>query len=146
MSKTKHTPFNTRELSVIEKLGELYEIEHGDCESSTCGMSVAYRYGYTLHAIDCFASSGVTSEDFQRLYAELPITKVHDWSTYEASKFCNEVGYSTCPHCNAVTFEPESVTNKDKIYCDNCTKEYTEQESISYHGDGAIAKAKGASE
>lgn len=125
MSKSKLSikPIPKKYLPILERLDELYEEEHGGCDESTCSMQVAFEHGYTIHAIECFASSGAASDEFYKLLKKIPRKLLSKYSRHEAHMFCNEVSHAECPHCNAISWQVEYLTNsKGEIYCGNCAQ------------------------
>lgn len=113
---------------ILNKLEELYEEEHGGCEESTCSMQVAFEHGYTIHALDCFASSGAASDEYYALWNKIPRKLKDAYSRYEAELLCKEISNAECSYCNAVSWQIEYLKNtKGEIYCGSCAKYFIEQ-------------------
>lgn len=112
-------PMSGRYAQTVEALEELYENEHGCCDQNTCGMSTAWRFGHTLWSLYLFESCGAASGEFLKLYAQLPKRFQAD-AERERKAFVEDVEHTECPHCNAVIWCPEEVTNNGLIYCDSC--------------------------
>lgn len=109
--------------SILEKLESLLEQEHCfGCNQNTCNISVAFRLGYTIHAIDAFAGSGAASDQFTKLFNKLPRKYVDRKSRKEAKHLCENTPYVEC-ECNAVIWEPEECD----YFCDNCGRKACSQ-------------------
>lgn len=99
-------------------LDNLYKREHYGCNNTTCSMDAAFRNGYSVHAIECFASTGAASKRFTQIFEAL--TKRHGkyidrQSRSEANKLCKEVEHVEC-ECGAVVWE----LSWNEGYCSNC--------------------------
>jgi len=130
--KEKYPNFNKKELAILEQLDGLFEAEHGGCDQSTCSMSVAMDHGYSVHAIDCFASSGAASDEFYELLEKLDRKKIDRASTIEANELCKELETADCPHCNAVVWDPQWVTSNGKVFCDSCANEFPANSEVKH--------------
>lgn len=116
-------PFSKRYRDLIDRLVELYEAEHGDCDQNTCGMQVAFRHGYGLWSVYLFDRCGAASDEFNELFAKLPARFNAD-AERERKAFVKEVEHTDCPHCNAVIWCPDEVTNHGKVFCNSCAEEH----------------------
>lgn len=95
----------------LKKALKLFERDHRDCDSNTCSMSVAFKHGYVLHALDCWVGSGAASEEFYGV--ELPFT--FEEAQAEAIHLINEVEHIECK-CESIIWEPQLCDG----HCDNC--------------------------
>lgn len=103
---------------LIDRLCELVHAEHcNGCHQNTCDTAVAYRLGYALWAVETFAGSGATSEEFDRLYSQLG-PGFRRRAEGERKLLCREE-HVTCPHCNAVVWLPEECD----YFCDSCARQ-----------------------
>lgn len=102
-----------QEKPILEKLSELYEDEHGDCDQNSCDMSIAYRMGYFRWAICQYSGCGAASDRFIELYEQLP--KIfHKHAEKERKLLCKEE-HIEC-ECGSIIWLPEEVD----YYCDSC--------------------------
>jgi len=102
-------------LAILEKL---YEREHGICDDTTCGMGVAFNHGYTVHAIECWASTGAAGKRFDLVYSALRkqfSKQLDQLDRKQAKAFCKEVSSKEC-ECGAYVWELEWNGG----YCSNC--------------------------
>jgi hypothetical protein len=102
----------------ISKLTELLNIEHGDCDDTTCAIAVCMENEYNLWAISLFSSTGASSEEFDKIYNSLPRDQFDIEAEAERAEFVESIPSVSCPHCNAVVYNPEECD----YYCSNCAK------------------------
>ncbi len=111
---------------LISQLEELYEQEHGGCDSNTCDMQVAFEHGYTCWAIRCFSHSGASSDEFNAIYNKLnkafPVQ-----AERERKAFVKDVEHADCPSCSAVIWEPHWSGG----YCSSCGKTHEVESEVS---------------
>lgn len=120
-------PLSKRYQRLIERLEELTDSEHVcGCDSSTCDISASWSAGHTLWSIYLFASSGAASDEFNALYRLLPKRFKVD-AERERKSFVKYVDHTECPHCNAITWDPQWVTNNGLVWCGSCGNEFTEE-------------------
>jgi hypothetical protein len=111
-------------LSNTGRLEELLQEEHGGCDESTCDISTALRNGFSLWAIELFAGCGAASDEFIKIYGRLPKRFQKD-AELERAEMCETVSHADCPHCNAVSWDIEDVTQSDgSIWCGSCARTF----------------------
>jgi len=120
MKPEKYPKFNKGELQRLEVLTELYELEHGGCDDSTCSMSVAMEHGYAVHALELWAHCGAASDEFIKIFNALPGNKISQASLIEANEICETIAHIECIKCNAVIWEPENLAYKGMVRCESC--------------------------
>ncbi|MEK2647325.1 hypothetical protein [Bdellovibrio sp. BCCA] len=103
---------------ITDRLVELFEEEHGGCENNTCAMTACMSHGYSLWAIKLFHNCGVASDEFDRLIKKLPKAEFERRAEAERAEFVEEIPSVSCPHCNAVVYEPE----ESEYHCSSCAK------------------------
>lgn len=119
-------PMSYRYKRLIETLESLVESEHMcGCDQSTCDIKAAWDHGSSLWAIQLFRWSGAGSDEFYNLVKKLPKRFEND-AEIERRVFVEEVEYAECPHCNAVVWDPQWVTNAGMIFCNSCAREFPE--------------------
>jgi hypothetical protein len=123
---------------LTDQLFELLETEHGGCEETTCDISCAMSHNFQLWAIELFAGCGASSDEFNRLYEKLPKKKFAKDAEAERVEMC-KIENSECPHCNAVTWEPEYVTDsKGFVYCGSCARRYIRPKTLHFDGASVV--------
>lgn len=105
----------------METLDEHFERDHGGCDSSNCSMTIAMNHGYSLHALECWLSSGAASPDTLEIAEKIPQKALSICSTYEAEGFCREVEHAECP-CGGIVWEYS--WHGDEVYCDSCGENF----------------------
>lgn len=103
---------------IKEALCALLDEEHGGCSDNTCAISSCMSHGYHLWAVSLFAGTGAASDEFDRLYRSLPRKRFEREAEKERVEFLDEVDSASCPHCNAIVYEPK----EHNYYCSNCGK------------------------
>jgi len=123
---------------LTDQLFELLQAEHGGCDESTCDISCAMHHNFQLWAIELFAGCGAASDEFNKLYNRLPKKKFAKDAEAERAEMC-KIDNSTCPHCNAVTWEPEYVTDtKGFVYCGSCARKYIRPKTLHFDGQEIV--------
>jgi hypothetical protein len=127
-----------RYADTLQRLSELLQEEHGGCDESTCDISCAMSHGFYTWGIELFAGCGASSDEFNRLYKKLPKKKFAKDAEAERVEMC-KIETSECPHCNAVTWEPEHVTDaKGFVYCGSCARRYIRPKALHFDGDSVV--------
>jgi hypothetical protein len=108
---------------VIDKLQELYERDHGNCDSTTCDMHQAFTAGYTLYACSLFYGSGASDDEFNTLFEQLPKQALKTVTIYESDSFINDPDCKSmeCEYCHAHIYGYEFMGNM--AYCSSCGEE-----------------------
>lgn len=107
--------------SKLERLQELVYSEHVcGCSESTCDINASYNHGYGLWSIYLFSSSGAASEEFTELLDSLPQKQFSAEAELERKEFVKEVSHAECSHCNAVSWDIESIEENGNVFCGSC--------------------------
>lgn len=108
---------------ILERLYALYEAQHGGCDDNTCSMEAAYCAGYGLIAIDQFSGCGAASNEFIKLFKQLPkhafqLAVNHEYELFQADPECESL---ECEHgCGAYIYNWRF--SGERVYCGNCGK------------------------
>lgn len=114
---------------IISKLSDLVQSDHCDgCDQNTCDVSVAMRLGYDRWAIEAFAGTGASSQEFDRLYSMLGPEFRRDAES-DRKALCEEA-HVDCPHCNAVLWLPDECD----YHCDSCARDIPRPVSADEEG------------
>lgn len=99
---------------LIERASELVKRDHGGCDQNTCDLSVALRHGFELVAIERWAGTGASCDEFDLIYDKLG-SKFHRDQKAELRKLL-KLPAVKCPHCCAFLWLPDEC----EYYCDSC--------------------------
>jgi hypothetical protein len=100
-----------------ELLEQLFEREHGGCDDTTCSMSVAFAYGYRLHALSVWGSTSAASWRFGLLLNYVRGSAFDKAERREVKAFLSEVSHAEC-ECGSYVYVYELECNDG--YCSNC--------------------------
>lgn len=111
---------------ILDRLAELYEAEHGNCGCGTCAMTKAFECGYSIMAIDLFASSGAARDEFYRLLSLIPKRALATALSFERESFRNDPDCDAipCAHgCGAYIYD--WMWHGERVCCDNCGNQFS---------------------
>lgn len=104
---------------IIDQLSELVNEEHVcGCDQASCDINAAYSNGFELWAIYLYDSCGAASDEFHRLFKQLPKRRFNKESEAERVAFIKAVAHDECPDCNAVIWH--DGYHGETIHCDSC--------------------------